>query len=84
MERIIVSGLPESLTETIGVPGRDIHGHNTRGAGQRTLPHIRTEAGRRRLSYRGVHLMNCLALVPGTVHFKSSLKTVLSTSHDVF
>ena len=77
IERILVSGQPHYLKETIGDQANQVHQHNTRRAGQRTLPRIRTEAGRRRLCFRGVSLLNRTGLVPGSPQFKAQLKEML-------
>ena len=63
-ERTIVSGQPERLRGTMGHRGTtghrasQRHRHDTRSACLFTLPAIRTEAGRRRLCYRGVTRLN--------------------------
>ena len=73
--RIVSTRQPPYLLSTIGARRDELHGHNTRGASQRALPHIRTEAGRRRLCYRGVSLLNALGLEPGSEHFRTALRT---------
>ena len=54
VERTIVSGQPECLSDTMGHRASQRHQHDTRRAGFLTLLSIHTEAGRRRLCYRGV------------------------------
>ena len=74
VERIIVSGIPQSLHHTIGPRARQQHSHDTRRADLFTLPSIRIEAGRRRLNYRGVSLLNDTRVEPGTVSFRAEVK----------
>ena len=74
VERIIVSGIPPSLHNTIGPRARQQHSHDTRRADWFTLPSIRVEAGRRRLNYRGVSLLNDTHVQPGTVSFRAEVK----------
>ena len=54
----ITTGRPAYIASTIGAPGHDTHGHDTRQSSNLALPRIRTEAGRRRLCYRGTKLYN--------------------------
>ena len=77
LQRLIESEEPASLFDSIGVPAAETHHHDTRRAGNRILPRIRTESGRRRLCYRGIALLNKHRLDPADVHFRASLKTVL-------
>ena len=58
------SGTPQYLAGTIGQQQRDVHGRDTRSAHQLSLPRIRTEAGRRRLCYRGVKVVNDMGIDP--------------------
>ena len=58
VQSAVGTGLHESISSAIGLPASDRHSHETRGAGRLTVPRIRTEAGRRRLCYRGVTLLN--------------------------
>ena len=63
---------------TIGALRLEVHGINTRGSAQRVLPPIRTEAGRRRLCYRAVTVLNSCGLDLGTTHFKARLRQTLA------
>ena len=74
VERTIVSGQPESLLQTIGSRTRQRHNHDTRRADLFTLPSIRVEAGRRRVCYRGVSLMNDMNVEPGIPAFRAEVK----------
>ena len=74
VERVIVSGQPEYLRQTIGPRACQRHQHQTRRADSFTLPAIRTESGRRRLCYRGVSLMNDMRIEPGMPAFKAMLR----------
>ena len=74
VERTIVSGQPESLLQTIGPRAHQWHNHDTRRAELFTLPSIRVEAGRRRVCYRGVSLMNDMNVEPGIPAFRAEVK----------
>ena len=74
VERTLVSGQPESLLQTIGPRARQRHNHDTRRADLFTLPAIRVEAGRRRVCYRGVSLMNDMNVEPGIPAFRAEVK----------
>ena len=56
--KVVVNGLPEGVYNTIGAPAASSHTHDTRYANRLSVPRIRTEAGRRRLCYRGVVMYN--------------------------
>lgn len=79
VERVIVSGQPESIMATIGLRADQRHSHNTRQASLYTLPTIRTEAGRRRLCYRGVGLLNSVGVEPGTCGFRSAVRRAVKS-----
>ena len=68
---------PDVLRKTIGSPANRRHDHGTRGADRRTLPHIRTESGRRRLCYRGVAACNEMGLDLSGANFRRNLKSML-------
>ena len=68
------SGHPDSLLRTFGQRARQRHDHNTRRADAFALPAIRVEAGRRRLCYRGLSLMNDSRIEPGTLSFRADVK----------
>ena len=70
VERVLVSGQPAYIRETIGRRACQLHGHEILF----TLPAIRTEAVRRRLRYRGVDLLNSVGLEPGVPAFRSGVK----------
>ena len=74
VERTVKSGRPASLLQTIGPRARQRHGNDTRRADMLTLPAIRVEAGRRRLCYRGVSLMNDMHIEPGIPSFRAEVK----------
>lgn len=81
--KVISSGLPESIAHTIGPPANQVHEHGTRHANHRTLPHIRTESGRRRLCYRGVELLNTIGIAPVAAGFKADARAYLLLGSDV-
>ena len=58
VQTVVRTGLPEAIHCTIGTSAAEQHTHDTRGSNSLTLPRIRTEAGRRRLCYRGVKMLN--------------------------
>ena len=68
----ITTGRPESLAGCIG--GVTEHQYQTRASSQRALSRIRTEQGRRRLSYSGVEQYNRLSFDAITCGFKSRLR----------
>ena len=70
------TGAPAYVARTIGPPRNAVHSHATRRSAELSLPRIRTEAGRRRLCYRGVSLLNELD-IREAVPFKSTLRNVL-------
>ena len=74
VERTVKSGRPDSLLQTIGPRARQRHDHDTRRADMFTLPTIRVEAGRRRLCYRGVSLINDMHIEPGISSFGAEVK----------
>ena len=81
VERIVVSGQPEYLRATLGQRANQRHQHNTRQANFFTLPRIRTQAGRRRLCYRGVTWLNKLKVEPGVLSYRAKVrKALLSAS----
>ena len=75
--KAVASGVPESIAQTIGPPANQVHGHCTRNSNHRALPRIRTEAGRRRLCYRGVDILKGIGIEPTTASFKADAKTCL-------
>ena len=75
----LATGQPEYIASTIGMRACDVHQHETRRANRLTLPRIRTEAGRRRLCYRGVQLFNDLE-IDRTRPFRAALKDMLLAS----
>ena len=76
VHRLISLQLPAPLVRTIGPPARQLHQHETRGAGRLAVPSIRTEAGRRRLCYSGVTKYNEVITSQATVS-KQSIKAHL-------
>ena len=68
------SGQLSYIRSTIGPAASQRHEHNTRHASNLTLPPIRTEAGRRRLCYRGVALLNNCGLDVDDPQFRQTLK----------
>ena len=70
------TGAPAYVARTIGPPRNAVHSHATRRSAELSLPRILTEAGRRRLCYRGVSLLNELD-IREAVPFKSTLRNVL-------
>ena len=68
----VTTGRPESIASSIGTVAQ--HHYQTRGATQLVLPRIRTELGRRRLCYSGVHCYNRLPFVTNTRNFKTQLR----------
>ena len=71
---VITSGLPVALSDTIGETGDQRHTHATRNATSVTLPQIRSESGRRRLNYSGVHAYNQLPFIRSSTGFRHQLK----------
>ena len=74
VQRAIATGHPAHICDTIGPRASELHRHNTRHADLITRPRIRTEAGRRRLSIRGVKLLNGYRLDPAAPAFRAKLK----------
>ena len=74
VNRTMRSGHPDSLLRTFGQRARQRHDHNTRRADAFALPAIRVEAGRRRLCYRGLSLMNDSHIEPDTLSFRADVK----------
>ena len=68
----IMTGKPASVADLIGSTAA--HQYQTRGSSQRLLPRIRTELGRRRLSYSAVSEYNRLPVDKNTRGFKSRLR----------
>ena len=58
VRNVLVTGQPEAMLCAVGPPSNQRRSHVTRRATQRSLPRIRRAAGRRRLCYRGVKLLN--------------------------
>lgn len=77
VHRVIATGQPESLHHTIGQRACERHQHSTRRSDRRTLPQIRTEAGRRRLCFRGVDLINRLEIEPCASSFRRDVKRAM-------
>ena len=72
VHRLISLQLPATLAQTIGPPARQLHQHETRGAGRLAVPSIRTEAGRRRLCHSGVTKYNEVITSQATVSKRST------------
>ena len=70
----VTSGLPESVYKTIGRPANTRHTHETRHGSRLTVPRIRTEAGRRRLCYRGVTMFNKVKVRAGDPLYRIKLR----------
>jgi len=70
----VTSGHPEYIRNTIGPPANERHTHDTRRANQLTVPRIDTEAGRRRLCYRGVTMFNKSSVNVNDKPFRVCLK----------
>ena len=83
MRRILLTSSPPQLLATIGPRAATVHEHNTRRAGQLTLPLIRTESGRRRINYRGVLLLNSSGLDPFDPEFCKALRHIILADTDV-
>ena len=73
----IVTQQPAYIHHTIGVPANQLHSHDTRRADRRTVPLIQNEAGRRRLCYSGVSMLNELNVNAHTPRFRSKLKRAI-------
>jgi len=71
---VLTTGLPGYILGTIGVPARQQHAHDTRNADRYTVPRIRTEAGRRRLRYRGVMMLNRSSVDINVPGYRAQLK----------
>ena len=74
IERIIVSGIPLAFIIRLGHVHDSSIAMTPGGPTWFTLPSIRVEAGRRRLNYRGVSLLNDTHVQPGTVSFRAEVK----------
>lgn len=83
VRRILLTSSPPQLLATIGPRAATVHEHNTRRAGQYTLPLIRTESGRRRMNYRGVLLLNSSGLDPFDPEFCKALRQIILADTDV-
>jgi len=70
----VTTGHPESISQTIGLPANQRHAHETRRAHRLTVPRIDSEAGRRRLCYRSVIMLNEAKVDVSDPHFRLSLK----------
>ena len=77
VNRTLMTGLPAYMRETIGPRANAVHSHGTRNANRWTLPQIRCEAGRRRLCYRGVSMLNEIDIEPCTTYFRHDLKVAI-------
>ena len=71
---VMITEHPECILGTIGAPVRQQHSHNTRHSDRHTVPRIRTEAGRRRLCYRGVSMMNRSRVHVNAPGYRAQLK----------
>ena len=78
LERLLVTGQPESMLSTIGVRARQRHDHGTRQAERYTRPAIHDESGRRRMCYRGVTLLNRVGVEPGTTGFRRAVRQFIA------
>ena len=76
LHKTLCTGAPAYIAQTIGPTRSAVHSHATRRSAELSLPRIRTEAGRRRLCYRGVALLNELNL-SNAVPFKETLRSAL-------
>ena len=77
LARVIETGQPDSLYGTIGPRADQRHAYETRQADLFTCPNIRTEAGRRRLCYRGVTRLNTMRVDPGEPGFRRTVLRLL-------
>ena len=80
LARVIETEQPEYLYGTIGPRAGQRHAYSTRQSGLYTCPNIRTEAGRRRMCYRGVQLMNRVGAVPGESGFRGTVRRLVGTT----
>ena len=74
---VVMASQPEDMFSTIGRPTSQVHSHATRHVNHLSLPRIRTEAGRRRLCYRGVKMLNMSKVHVSDRHFRTTLKSEL-------
>ena len=74
VQRTLTTGFPEHIFDTIGDPANLRHGYSTRDRHKRTLPRIRSEAGRRRLNYRGVDMTNSHNIGDSSTCYRARLK----------
>ena len=72
--RTMGSGQPDTLLRTFGPRASQHHSHYTRPAGLYTLLLICVEAGRRRLRYRGVSLLNQSHILPDDPSFRVEVR----------
>jgi len=70
----ITTGQPQYIHDTIGPPANQRHNHDTRRANRLTVTRMRTDAGRRRLSYRGALMLNDSHADIGDRQFRANLK----------
>ena len=82
VQRTIVTGYPHDLLTTIGERANRLHSHDTRRSNSLSLPRIRNEAGRRRLNWRGVKMLNECNIDPHAPAFSSNLKKLLLARRD--
>ena len=82
LHRVINTELPKVLYDTVGVTGAQRHTHATRAACAITLPQIKSEAGRKRISYSAVLAYNRLPFTPRAMSFRRQLRKHLSRHDD--
>ena len=81
LARVIETGQPDSLYSTIGPRAVQRHAYETRQADLFTRPNIRTEAGRRRLCYRGVTRLNAMRVDPGEPGFRRTVRRLARSAN---
>ena len=81
LARVIETGQPDSLYSTIGPRAVQRHAYETRQADLFTRPNIRTEAGRRRLCYRGVTRLNTMRVDSGEPGFRRTVRRLARSAN---
>ena len=83
VHNVIVAELLKAIASTIRETGDQRYTHATRNSALITLPHIRTEAGRRRLHYSAVNSYNQLPFTPHITSFRRQLKRCILPRDDI-
>ena len=74
VHNVIKTGQPEDIAVTVGETANQRHDHDTRRAGEITLPRIHNNAGRRRLCYSVIQDYNRLPIATHDPGFRQRLR----------